>query len=152
MDAPPYLPPFVVHVKPVGVPQPDYGARHVTALVLIVEPRSQHRVDPDLVARTLGLTPMESQVAAGLAEGKSVRDMAEATRRTQGSIYWNLKQIYQKQPVSRQADLGAAGAVDRRVRFLSRDDFPGVAGGSAASGSLVRSGNCNGIPIFDRGP
>ena len=34
----PALPPFVVHVKPVGVPQPDYGACHVAALVLIVEP------------------------------------------------------------------------------------------------------------------
>ena len=30
--------PLVVHVKPVGVPQPDYGARHVAALVLLVEP------------------------------------------------------------------------------------------------------------------
>ena len=98
-------PPFVVHVKPVAVSQPDYGARHVAALVLIVEPRSQYRIDPDLVARTLGLTPTESRVAAGLAEGKSVRDMAEATGRTQGSIYWHLKQIYQKQPVSRQEDL-----------------------------------------------
>ena len=36
----PALPPFAVHVKPVGVPQPDYGARHVAALVLIVEPGS----------------------------------------------------------------------------------------------------------------
>ena len=58
-----------------------------------------------LVARTLGLTPMESRVAVWLAEGKSVHEMAEATGRTQGSIYWHLKQIYQKQPVSRQADL-----------------------------------------------
>ena len=98
-------PPFVVHVKPVAVPQPDYGARHIAALILIIEPRSQHRIDPDLVARTLGLTPMESRVAVWLAEGKSVRDMAEATGRTQGSIYWHLKQIYQKQPISRQADL-----------------------------------------------
>ena len=98
-------PPFVVHVKPVAVPQPDYGARHVAALILIIEPGSQHRIDPDLVARTLGLTPMESRVAVWLAEGKSVRDMAEATGRTQGSIYWHLKQIYQKQPISRQADL-----------------------------------------------
>ena len=98
-------PPFVVHVKPVAVPQPDYGARNVAALVLIIEPGSQHRIDPGLVARTLGLTPMESRVAAGLAEGKSVREMAEATGRTQGSIYWHLKQIYQKQPISRQADL-----------------------------------------------
>ena len=99
------VPPFVVHVKPVGVPQPDYGAPHVAVLVLIVEPGSQHRIDPGLVARTLGLTPMESQVAVWLAEGKSVRDLSEATGRTRGSIYWHLKQIYQKQPVSRQADL-----------------------------------------------
>ena len=98
-------PPFVVHVKPVAVPQPDYGARHIAALILIIEPKSQHRIDPDLVARTLGLTPMESRVAAGLAEGKSVRDMAEATGHTPGSIYWHLKQIYKKQPISRQADL-----------------------------------------------
>ena len=99
------LPPFVVHVKPVAVPQPDYGARHVAALILIIEPKSQHRIDPDLVARTLELTPMESRVAAGLAEGKSVRDMAEAMGHTPGSIYWHLKEIYKKQPISRQADL-----------------------------------------------
>ena len=52
-------PPFVVHVKPVAVPQPDYGARHIAALILIIDLRSQHRIDPDSVARTLGLTPME---------------------------------------------------------------------------------------------
>ena len=95
----------MLHVKPVAVPQPDYGARHVAALILIIEPKSQHRIDPGLVARTLGLTPMESRVAVWLAEGKSVRDMAEATGHTPGSIYWQLKQIYQKQPISRQADL-----------------------------------------------
>ena len=99
------LPPLVLHVKPVAVPQPDYGARLVAALILIIEPKSQHRIDPDLVGRTLGLTPMESRVAVWLAEGKSVRDMAEATGHTPGSIYWQLKQIYQKQPISRQADL-----------------------------------------------
>ena len=101
----PVLPPFVLHVKPVGVPQPDYGARHVAALLLIVEPGRQQRVDPDLVATTLELTPVESQVAVWLAEGKSVRDMAEATGHTEGAIYWHLKQIYQKQSISRQVDL-----------------------------------------------
>ena len=101
----PALPPFAVHVKPLGVPQPDYGARHVAALVLIVEPGRRHRVDPALVARTLELTPAETQVAVWLAEGKSVRDMAAATGHTEGTIYWHLKQIYQKQSISRQADL-----------------------------------------------
>ena len=65
-------PPFVVHVKPVAVPQPDYGARHIAALILIIEPRSQHRIDPDSVARTLGLTPMESS-GSGLVGGRQER-------------------------------------------------------------------------------
>ena len=99
------LPPFVVHVKPVGVPQPDYGARHVAGLVLIVEPGRHQRVDPGLVATILGLTPAEGQVAVWLAEGKSVRDMAEATGHTEGAIYWHLKQIYRKHSISRQVDL-----------------------------------------------
>ena len=40
-------PPFVVHVKPVDVPQPDYGAPPVAALVLIVEPGRHQRLDSD---------------------------------------------------------------------------------------------------------
>ena len=101
----PVLPPFVVHVKPVDVARPDYGARHVAALVLIVEPGRQPRVKPDVVGRVLELTATESQVAVWLAEGRSVRDMAEATGRTEGAIRWHLQQIYEKQSISRQADL-----------------------------------------------
>ena len=99
------VPPFVVHVKPVGGPQADHGARHVAALVLIVEPGRPHRINPGLVATTLELTPAETQVAVGLAEGMSVRDMADATGHTKAAIYWHLQQIYQKHSISRQADL-----------------------------------------------
>ena len=99
------VPPFVVHVKPVIGPQPDYGARHVAALVLIVEPGRQHRINPGLVATTLELTPAETQVAVWLAEGNSVGDMADATGHTKAAIYWHLQRIYQKHSLSRQADL-----------------------------------------------
>ena len=99
------MPPLVVHVKPVSVPQPDYGARHVAALVLLVEPGPRSRIDPGLVAETLGLTPGESQVAVWLAEGKSVDEMARVTGHTRNSIYWHLQQVYQKNHISRQADL-----------------------------------------------
>ena len=99
------VPPFVVHVKPVGLPYADYGARHVAALVLIVEPGRHPRINPALVATTLELTPAETRVAVGLAEGKRVRDMAEATGHTPAAIYWHLQQIYQKHSISRQADL-----------------------------------------------
>ncbi len=99
------LPPFVVHVKPAGVRQPDYGARPVAALVLIVEPGRHHRIDPGLVARTLRLTRAESPVAVWLAEGKSVRDIAKVTGLMENTLYWHVKQIDQKLPISRQVDL-----------------------------------------------
>ena len=101
----PGVPSLVVHVKPVGVPPPGYGARYVAALVLLVEPGHHPLVDPAVVARTLGLTPAESQVAVWLADGRSVRDIARSTRLTENAIYWHLKQIYQKLPISRQVDL-----------------------------------------------
>ena len=97
--------PFVVHIKPAPVPQPSYAARYVAALALIYEPGVTQRIDPALVAATLGLTSGESQVAAWLAEGKSVDEMARATGHTKGAIYWHLKQIYQKLQISRQAEL-----------------------------------------------
>ena len=99
------LPPFVLHVKPVGDSQPDYGALPVAALVLIVEPEQHHRIDPDLVARTLRLTPAASQVAVRLAEGKTVREIAQTMGLTEGAIFWHLKQIYHRLPISRQVDL-----------------------------------------------
>ena len=99
------LPPFVVHIKPVGVPQPDYGARPVAALVLIVEPGRHPRLDPALVARTLRLTPAESQVAALLADGKTVRDIALATGRLESTIRSHVKHMFAKHGLSRQVDL-----------------------------------------------
>ena len=98
-------PPFVVHVKPVGIRQMDFGARRVAALVLLVEPGQVARIDPALVAATLGLTPVESEIAAWLAEGRTVREIAGASGHTTGSVYWYLNQIYRKQGIARQADL-----------------------------------------------
>jgi len=101
----PGLPPFTVHIKPLAVRQPDYGARHVAAQVLIVEPGRRHRVDPGLVATMLELTPAESEVAVSLAEGRSVRDIAEATGRTTTAVSCQVKRICRKHSISRQADL-----------------------------------------------
>ena len=97
--------PLVVHVKPVGVRQPDFGARRAAALVLITEPGSMSRLDPALIAELLGLTPVESQIAVWLAEGRSVREIAKALGQTEGAVRWHLHQIYHKQRLSRQADL-----------------------------------------------
>ncbi len=97
--------PFVVHIKPVGVRQPDFGAPRVAALMLIVEPGRQSRLNPSLVAEALGLTPMEGQIALQLAYGQTVREIAAATDRTEAAINYHLHQSYQKQGIARQADL-----------------------------------------------
>ena len=68
------------------------------------------RIDPAMVAEVLGLTKIESRVAVLLAEGESVREIALAMNRKEGTIYWHVKNIFAKHGLSRQAEL---------VRFVS---------------------------------
>ena len=105
LGRPPGLPRLAVHLSPVSARQMDFGLRPVAALVLVVDPGSQPRIDSRLVAAALGLTPSESQVATLLTEGKTVRDIALATHRQPNTVYWLLKQVYDKHGISRQADL-----------------------------------------------
>ena len=99
------LPQSIVHLSPVSKRQTAFGFGSVAALALVVDAASRARVDPALVAAVLGLTPAQSQVAALLAEGLSVNEVAAVTHRQANAVYWHLKQIYKKLGVSRQADL-----------------------------------------------
>ena len=101
----PTLPRFALHVNPVVIGQPDFGARRIAAIVLIVDPGSRLRIAPGLLSATLGLTEAQSQVAAELAAGSSVRDIAVATRRQESSVRSLVKQMHAKLGISRQADL-----------------------------------------------
>lgn len=99
------LPPLVLHVSPVADGETDIRARRVAALALIVDPGGRMRIDPELVAATLELTPTESRVAVWLAEGKTVRDIARALGRTENTIRWHMKNIFNKHDISRQFEL-----------------------------------------------
>ena len=107
---------LVVHITPVPERARDFRGQHVAALVLVVDPESRPRIDAGLVAKALDLTTAESRLATMVAAGGTVRDIAAATGRTEGTIRWHLKRIFRKQGISRQADLV------RRV--LSLDGFP----------------------------
>ena len=48
---------------------------------------------------------LEGLVAAWLAEGRSVDEMAGAMGNTKHAVYWHLQRIYRKLSISRQADL-----------------------------------------------
>lgn len=99
------LPRLVLHVSPVGGGHMDFRPRHVAALVLIVDPASRVRIDPELVMAALDLTPAESQVAVMLAEGRTPRDIAAATGRRESTIRWHVQKIFIKHDISRQVEL-----------------------------------------------
>ena len=73
--------------------------------MLIIEPVREPHIDPRRVAATLTLTPAESRVAALLAEGNSVRDIAALTGRKENSVRWHVMRMHRKLDISRQADL-----------------------------------------------
>ena len=101
----PVLPRFALHVNPVVIDYPDLGARRIAAIVLIVNPGSRLRIAPNLLSVTLGLTEAQGVVAAELAGGRSVREIALATRRQESSVRSLIKQMYVRLGINRQADL-----------------------------------------------
>ena len=96
--------PLLVHVHPINVRRMDFGAERLAVLVMIRDPDAHH-VDTRLVGDVLGLTPAESRVAVLLAMGRSVREIARETGRTENTIRWTLKKALAKTDSARQADL-----------------------------------------------
>ena len=114
-------PALILHVHPVTVRQRDLGAPDLGALVLVGGMDAPRRLDAGMVGRMLGLTPTESRIAVGLAEGKTVPDIAAAFRRAEGSVRTHVKRIHRKLGVSRRADLvRVVLSVAERARLLRR--------------------------------
>ena len=99
------LPRLAVHVSPVTVDRQEGVVSRAAALALIVDPAVKPCIDSEHVAAILGLTRAESRVAAALAEGASVREIAAGTKRKESSVRWLIKNIYAKLDISRTADL-----------------------------------------------
>ncbi|MCY3763195.1 MAG: helix-turn-helix transcriptional regulator [Gemmatimonadetes bacterium] len=98
------LPPLRLQVTPVGRWE-EYCPWPVAALVLVADPGGRIHIDPGLVGATLGLSPVESRVAALLAEGKTVSEIAAATGRKVSTIRTHVQHIFAKHGISRQVDL-----------------------------------------------
>ena len=98
-------PRFTVHVMPASGYPLGYAWWRVAAIVLFIEPGSPLQVDSGLVAAALGLTPSEGRVAALLAAGHTVRNIALMTGTKESSVRSHVKRIYSKRDITRQADL-----------------------------------------------
>ena len=96
---------LTLHVMPASGYPLGYELWRVAAVVLIVEPGDHSHVDSGLVATFLGLTPAEGRVAALLARGHTVQNIASLTGTKESSVRSHMKRIYSKRGISRQADL-----------------------------------------------
>ena len=105
-----------LHVSPVGGGAADFGGRRVAALVLLVDPARRPRIDAQRVAVTLGLTASEGRMAALLAQGLTVKEIAAAAQWSEDYVRWLTKQAYRK--------LGASGQVELVRHVLAVDALP----------------------------
>ena len=107
---------LALHVMPIGDRASDFGGRRVAALVLIVDPARRLRIDAEHVAATLGLTRSESQMAALLAEGRRVQQIAGDQGWSEQYVRSLVKQVYRK--------LGISGQVALVQQVLAADMLP----------------------------
>ena len=112
------LPRLALHVQPVSSRDAGHRSRRVAALVVIVDPVSRARIEPDLVEAVLGLTPAETEVAVMLARGRTLRQIAAATGREYSTVRTHLKHIFAKVGGSRQFEVAQA--------ILALSNLPGT--------------------------
>ena len=89
----------------------------MAALVLVVDPARRPRINAQRVAVTLGLTPSEGRMAALLAAGLKVGEIAAAQGWSEDHVRWLTRQVYRK--------LGVSGQVALVRQVLAVDALPG---------------------------
>ncbi|MDX3925506.1 MAG: helix-turn-helix transcriptional regulator [Shinella sp.] len=76
-----------------------------SVVILIEKKREDSRMRLDALSAACGLTPAEARVAAGIAEGKTVNELAAANSVSRETVRSQLKHVYAKLGVNRQAEL-----------------------------------------------
>lgn len=88
------------------------GETRPCAIVLLTDPEQEPCYPADFLARCYGLTAAEARLACAIVAGRSLQDAADEFGVTTGTARNQLKQIFAKTDVKRQAEL---------VRLLSND-------------------------------
>ncbi|MCY4563988.1 MAG: helix-turn-helix transcriptional regulator, partial [Gammaproteobacteria bacterium] len=98
-------PPLVLHATPMSGVLSEVGPGSVAAVIIVADPLDKPKIDEARLSALLGLTPMQSRVAASLASGGTVKSIAVAINRSQETVRWHIKQIMARFGLSRQGDI-----------------------------------------------
>ena len=94
---------FFTVLSPQGV-MGSFGLRPVVML-LFYHPASAPPIDTSLLYAVFGLTPAEARIATQLAEGLSLKQIAEAQGTQHDTVRKQLRSIYEKTSTNRQPEL-----------------------------------------------
>lgn len=72
---------------------------------MVHDPLARATVNAELVARVLGLTSTEAELAAALAEGRSLAEFASARGCREATARTHLKRVLEKTGTHRQGEL-----------------------------------------------
>ena len=92
-------------VRPVPASQWSEGQSSPCAAIFISDPDLQERASQEVLGEILGLTPAEANLAILLARGLSLAESSEAQSISQHTARAQLKSIFSKTGMSRQAEL-----------------------------------------------
>ena len=92
-------------IRPVPTSQWSEGQSSPSAAVFISDPDLQESTSRQVLGELFGLTPAESNLATLLARGLSLADVSDAQGISQHTARAQLKSIFAKTGVSRQAEL-----------------------------------------------
>ncbi|MEF2552552.1 hypothetical protein VQ042_14445 [Aurantimonas sp. A2-1-M11] len=109
-------PPMIAHLVPIRLAARDifFSASEV----LLITPVSRRDVpSADIIEGLFDLTPAESRVARGIAEGGTVQTLAARSGNSPGTVRSQLKAVFLKTGLSRQAEI---------VSLLAGLHVPGV--------------------------
>lgn len=97
-------PAVTVHVTPLAG-NADAGLASLGARVVIEDPRAHGGPDALRLAETFELTRAQAHIAAAMAAGRTVKDIAARTHRAQATVRWHIRQMMEKLGCRRQTDL-----------------------------------------------
>lgn len=87
------------------VPSSDFGALGGACIAYIKDPSRDALPAPELLARVFGFTPAEARLAAALATGQTIQDIADSWSVSRNTIKTHLRGAFAKTETSRQSDL-----------------------------------------------
>jgi DNA-binding CsgD family transcriptional regulator len=143
--ATPGMPASIVRVVPLRGAANDVftAASYMLTITSISRPEI---VAAEIIQDLFDLTPAEARVARGIAAGKTVHDLADEAGLAAGTVRQQLKSVFSKTGVSRQADLVGL-LVGTGLSFggnVPRGTWPELFHGAAASRRRQEAKSCFG--------